>query len=314
MQVWAVQGLGGFSASASLDSEIRQRATATTFFHQMALGVSSFGKHRSDRVLLDKLGRLVTPMNTAGMAETDDFPVTSFPFVQASIVVTEYGNAVEWTEKLETFSQWSAGQMVGMVLRQDQIEGLDRVAYAAYALGRVIYTPLTASTGTISTSGTPGAVAGSAMTVAHARDISDYMRSTLRVPAMANGDYFSIAHVDHARGIKDSSEFIDVAKYATPEKLFESEIGKYASIRYVEENNVLVSPAGTNTAGFAQAVYFGSDNVLEAVALAPHLRYKIPQGYGRDRGEAHFYIGGFVQVWNFANDGGEEHQVRADSL
>jgi N4-gp56 family major capsid protein len=314
VQVWAMQGQGGFSATASLDSEIRQRATATTFFHQFALAVSSFGKHRADRVLVDKLGRLVTAMNPAGMAETDDFPTTDFPFVQASIVVTEYGNAVEWTEKLETFAQWSAGQMVGMVLRQDQIEGLDKVANAAYALGKVIYTPLSASTGTVSTSGTPGAVAGSPMTVAHARDVSDYLRAVLKAPAMANGDYVCIANVDHARGIKDSSEFQDVSRYATPEKLFESEVGKYASIRFVEENNVTVSPAGTSNVGFAQAYYFGSDNVLEAVALAPHLRYKIPQGWGRDRGEAHFYIGGFVQIWNFANDGGEEHQVRADSL
>src|SRR5262249_11673685 len=151
------------------------------------------------------------------------FPTTDFPFVQASIVVTEYGNAVEWTEKFETFAQWSAGQMVGMVLRQDQIEGLDKVAYAAYALGKVIYTPLSASTGTVSTSVTPSAVTGSPYTVAHARDCSDYLRSTLKAPAMANGDYIGIGHVDFVRGIKDSSEFQDVSRYATPEKLFESE-------------------------------------------------------------------------------------------
>jgi len=314
MQVWAVQGQGGYSAVASLDSEIRQRATASTFFHQMTVTVSSFGKHKADRVYIDKLGRLVTPMNVSGLGETDDIPATSFPFVQASVVVTEYGNAVEWTEKFETFAQWSAPQMVGMVLRQDQIEGLDKVAFAAYALGKVVYTPITASTGVISTTGTPGAVAGSLMTTAHVRDISDYMRATLKCPAMANGDYFCVACTDHTRGIKETTEFIDVAKYATPEKLFDNEIGKYASVRFVEENNAITTPAGTNVVGFGPGYYFGSDNVLEAVALAPHLRMKIPQGYGRDRGLAHFYLGGFVQVWNFTNDGGEEHQVRADSL
>lgn len=312
-QVWAVSQFGGLSASASLDLEIRQRATATTFFHQLTTSVSSFGKHRSDRVLLDKLGRLVNPMNQSGIGETDDIPATVFPFVQASVVVTEYANAVEWTEKLETLAQWSAGQMVGMVLRQDQIEGLDKVAYAAYALGKVIYTPITASTGTISTSGTPGAVAGSVMTVSHARDVSDYLRAN-KVPAMSNGDYFCICGTDHARGIKDSTEFVEVSKYATPEKLFDSEIGKYASIRYVEENNIFTGPSGTNTVGFQGGVYFGSDNVVEAVAIAPHLRYKVPQGYGRDRGEAHYAMLGMVQVWNFASDSGEEHQVQAASL
>lgn len=312
MQVWAINGLGGYSAAASIDAELRQRATSTTFFHQMAMGVSSYGKHRSDRILIDKLGRVATPMSTTGMGESDNFPTTTAPIVQTQVVATEYGNAIEWTEKLETFAQWGIGQMMAMALRQDQIEGLDRVAYNAYALGKVIYTPTTASQGLISTTGTAAAVAGSAATVAHAKDTSDYMR-TNKVPPMAGGDYFAICHTDAVRGIKDSTEFIQVAAYHAPEKLFDSEVGKYASIRWVEENNVLVSPAGTNLAGFAQAVVFGSDNVIEAVAVAPHLRFKVPQEYGRDRGEAHYYVGGLAQVWQFGTDGGEEHQVRWDS-
>jgi N4-gp56 family major capsid protein len=312
-QLWAVSQYGGISASASLDLELRQKATASTFFHQATTSVSSYGKGRSDRVLLDKLGRLVTPMNTAGQGETDDIPATVFPIVQASVIAIEYANAVEWTEKLDTFAQWDFGQMAGMALRQDQIEGLDKVAYAAYALGKVIYTPITASTGTFSTSGVAGAVAGSVMTVFHVRDVTDYLR-TNKVPAMADGDYLCIAGVDHCRGIKDSSEFVDVAKYATPEKLFDSEIGKYASCRFCEENNIFTTASGTNTMGFQGGVYFGSDNVVEAVAIAPHLRYKVPQGYGRDRGEAHYALLGMVQVWNFSSDSGEEHQVQAASL
>jgi N4-gp56 family major capsid protein len=295
-----------------VDSELRQRATATTFFHQSTLGCGTYGKHRADRVLFDKMQRPGTAMNTAGIGETEDIPVTDFVIVQGQVIATEYGNAVEWTEKLDTFSQWSVGDMVAAVLRQDQIEGLDKVAYAAYALGRVIYTPLTASSGSFSTTGTAAAVGGSQVTVAHVKDISDYMR-TNKIPGLSSGDYVAIVHVDHARGIKDSTEFIDVSKYHMPERLYDSELGKYAGVRFLEENNVLISPAGTSTVT-AQGVYFGSDNVIEAVAVGPHLRQKIPQLYGRDRGEAHFYMGGFAQVWSFNTDGGEEHQVRVDSL
>jgi len=311
-QVWSVPALGGFSATASIDAELRQRATHTTYFHQMTLGAASYGKHRSDKLLFDKIGRLSTPLNVAGIGETDPVPETTFPLVQGTIQTTEYANSVAWTEKLETYSQFPIGQMVALALRQDQIEGLDKVAFAGYALGRVVYTPLTASTGTFSTTGTAGAVAGSAMTISHVKDISDFMRVN-SIPAMSEGCYFCIAHVDHVRGIKDSSEFVEVSKYHQPDKLFYSEIGKYAAVRFVEENNALASPAGTNTAGFAQAIYFGADNVLEAVAQAPHLRYGIPQDFGRDRREGSFYIGGFVLAWRFDTDGGEEHQVRADS-
>jgi len=276
----------------------------------MALGMSSYGKHRSDRILFDKLGRVVSSLNTSGIGELDDIPVTSVPFVQGSVIATEYANAIEWTEKLETFSQFPIGTSVALALRQDQLEGLDRVAFAAYNLGKVVYTPATATTGTFSTSGTASIVAGSPITVSHVKDISDYMR-TNKVPPLANGKYFAIVHVDHARGIKDSSEFLSVHFYRDQERLFDSEIGEYAGVRFVEENNALSSPAGTGQC--AQGIYFGADNVVEGVAVAPHLRYKIPTGYGRDRGEASYAILGFTQVWNFSSDS-EEHQVRVDSL
>lgn len=313
MQVWANSTLGGYSAVPSLDAELRQRATATTYFHQLSLALTSYGRHRADRVYFDKIGRMVTPLSTSGIGELDDIPVSGFPWVQGSVITGEYANAVEWTEKLEQYSQFPIGQSVAMVLRQDQIEQLDKVAFAAYNAGRVCYTPLTASTGQFATGGAATAVAGSAMTVAHVKDITDYLR-TNRVPPMGGGKYVSIAHVDHMRGIKDSSEFIQVHAFHDQDRLFDHEVGEYAGVRFLEENNALSSPAGTNTAGFAQAIYQGSDNVVEAVAVAPHLRYKIPTGYGRDRGMASYFIGGFAQVWAFNTDGGEEHQVRADSL
>lgn len=311
-QVWQTNALGGYSATASLDSELRQRATATTYMDQFALGLPSYGKHRADRILFDKIGRAVTPLATAGIGELSDIPVTTFPWVQGSVIATEYANAIEWTEKLETFSQYPIGQSVALVLRQDQIEGLDKVAEAAYALGRVFYTPTTATTGTFSTAGTAAAVAGSAMTVSHVKDITDYLR-TNKTPPMAGGKYVAICAVDHARGIKDSNEFISVHVYHDQEKLFDSEIGEYAGVRFLEENNCLSSPAGTNTAGFAEAYYIGADNVVKGVAVAPHLRYKIPVGYGRDRGEASYALLGYQQVWAFNTDS-EEHQVHADSL
>jgi N4-gp56 family major capsid protein len=313
VQVWATNSLGGFSATASLDAELRQRATASTYFHQFALGITSYGRHRGDRVLFDKLGRMVTPLPTSGIGELDDIPVSAFPWVQGQVITTEFANAVEWTEKLDQYSQFPIGTSVAMVLRQDQLEQLDKVAFAAYAAGRVVYTPLTASSGSFATAGVAGATAGSAMTVAHVKDITDFFRVN-KVPPMAGGKYVGICHIDHVRGIKDSSEFIQVHTFNGNEKLFDHEVGEYAGVRFLEENNALASPAGTNSAGFAQAIYQGSDNIVEAIAVAPHLRYKIPTGYGRDRGMASYAILGFTQVWSFNTDSGEEHQVRADSL
>lgn len=258
---------------------------------------------------------MATPLNTGGIGESDPVPESTFPIVQGSVVVGEFANSVSWTERLDTFSQFPIGQMVGNVLRQDQIEGLDKVAFAAYQLGRVVYTPLTATTGAFSTTGSAAAVAGAVMGPSHVRDITDRLRGSggSPVPPLLDADYMCIAHIDHVRGLKDSNEFIEVSKYAQPERIFRSEIGRYAGARFVEENNAFTSPAGTNSVGFASGIYFGSDNVLEAVAQAPHLRLGIPVDFGRDRREGSFYMGGFSIVWRFDSDS-EEHQVRADSL
>ena len=177
----------------------------------------------------------------------------------------------------------------------------------------MVYTPLTATTGSFSTTGTAGATAASQATTFHVRDVSDYMR-TNRVPPLLDGDYMNICHVDFARGIKDASEFVTVSTYAQPERLFRSEIGRYGGQRFVEENNALSSPAGTNTVGFAQAVVIGADAVMEAVVQAPHLRYGLPVDFGRDKREASYYMGGFVRIWDYTSDSGEDHEVRYDSL
>jgi len=312
-QVWGIFSQGGALATPSIDYTLRQRATHTTYFHQSTVSIGSYGKHRSDKVLLDKVGRMQTALDTAGIGEADPVPESSFPIVQTTVSTGEFANSVSWTERLDTYSQFPVSQMVANVLRQDQIEGLDKVAFAAYALGRVVYTPQTATLGVFSTTGTAAIVATAPMGLPHVRDITDRLRNT-SVPPLLDADYLCIASVSHVRNIKDSTEFLEASKYAQPERLYRSEVGRYGGVRFVEENNALPSIAGTNSVLFGPAVYMGADNVVEAVAQAPHLRYGIPVDFGRDRREGSFYIGGFQIVWRFDQDGGEEHEVRADSL
>ena len=63
----------------SIDNELRQRATKTTYFYQMSQGLASYGKHRSASILFDKIGRVVTSLNTSGIGELDPIPVSQDP-------------------------------------------------------------------------------------------------------------------------------------------------------------------------------------------------------------------------------------------
>ena len=44
------------------------------------------------------------------------------------------------------------------------------------------------------------------------------------------------------------------------------------------------------------AVFFGEDTVAEAIAVPEEIRGKIPGDFGRDRGIAWYYLGGFGLV------------------
>jgi hypothetical protein len=59
-------------------------------------------------------------------------------------------------------------------------------------------------------------------------------------------------------------------------------------------------------------MFFGSDPVIQAVAIPEEVRAKIPQDYGRDKGIAWYALLGFQRVWDFSTDG-EDHIVRVTS-
>ena len=81
--------------------------------------------------------------------------------------------------------------------------------------------------------------------------------------------------------------------------IMNGEIGRYDGVRFVEQTHI-AKGTGMGTAGVAWtnsksdwALFFGEDTVAEAVAVPEEIRGKIPGDYGRDRGVAWYYLGGF---------------------
>ena len=76
------------------------------------------------------------------------------------------------------------------------------------------------------------------------------------------------------------------------------EIGRYDGVRFVEQTHKAKASIGTATSAWTNgksdwAVFFGEDTVAEAVAVPEEIRGKIPGDFGRDRGIAWYYLGGF---------------------
>ena len=92
------------------------------------------------------------------------------------------------------------------------------------------------------------------------------------------------------------------------------EIGRYENVRYVEQTNIA---KGIGTTGIASGstggdmtawsqgksdwiFFFGNDTVAEAVAVPEEMRGKIPTDFGRSKGVAWYYLGGFGIVHTLA--------------
>ncbi|HIJ84227.1 MAG TPA: hypothetical protein HPQ00_08485, partial [Magnetococcales bacterium] len=86
--------------------------------------------------------------------------------------------------------------------------------------------------------------------------------------------------------------------------------------RFVEQNGIAKGVGTTKGSAWANgndAVYFfGRDTVAEAVGVPEEIRGKIPGDFGRDRGIAWYYLGGFgichtqaaqarILMWDSAN-------------
>jgi len=125
-------------------------------------------------------------------------------------------------------------------------------------------------------------------------------------------NYVCIASVNAVRGLKDDSKWEDAAKYGDPERLFSGEVGRYYGVRFIEENNALSNILGSG-AQYGEAVFFGADAVMEGIAIPEEVRAKTPTDYGRSKGLAWYFLGGFKKIWDYTDDG-EYHIVHITSL
>ena len=252
-------------------------------------------------------------MNTAGgsISELQNMPETFMAFTQGSLVVNEFGNSIPWTGKLEDLSEFDVENIWLRGLRDDAAKTLDKQV-GQYFQGvqgtiKLIYTPTgtdAAPTATWDTDGANDEVAGRNVSTFDVKEIVDNMKSPYLVPFYDGENYIAIVSVKFGRRIKDDPDFEDAVKYGDPERLFTGEIGRYYGVRFIEETNVLANLLGATPSVYnGEAVFFGADAVIEGIVVPLEMRMKIPTDYGRDKGLAWYFMGGWTQTFQTANNG-----------
>jgi hypothetical protein len=136
------------------------------------------------------------------------------------------------------------------------------------------------------------------------------------IPPFLDDDYVAISRPGTYRNFKNSLESIKQYTETGLGHIFKGEIGRYESIRFVEQtfipeggaiDSTTFNPRTEtsdpwNNAKSSWIFFLGEDTAAEAVVIGEEIRAKLPGDYGRSKGIAWYYLGGYGIVHDDATN------------
>ncbi len=214
------------------------------------------------------------------------------------------GNAVPYTGMLDNLSKHPVQEIINKVLKNDCKKALDRQAWAQFVTCLLQVAPLNGTDTqsiTLTTNGTCSTTNNVALGKNHVKSIVDTMKER-NIPPYMGDEYFSIAWPTTYRQLKNDLEPVYQYRDMGFQMIYNGEIGKYEGVRFIEQTEVPHGiPSNSNqtftawTNGKSDwAFFFGEDTVAEAIVVPEEMRGAIPSDYGRSKGIAWYYLGGFA--------------------
>ena len=308
-QLWSTNTLGGYFYSLNLSKELRTALQPMTKFRQFCdvKDATMSGKGKGNTFTWDVVSDITRGDRT--LTETNTMGEGQFTITQGTLTVTEDGHSVPYSGKLELLSQFAIKKPIMTALKNDATKQFDALAYTQFNATPLRVAGTSSTTVTLSTGGTCTATNSQAFNSNHAKLIADTMRER-NIPGYEGDDYFAIAWPSTLRTLKNSMETLHQYTPEGLQNIRNGEIGRYEKMRFIEQTSIphggaadsTTHNAFTNTAdawngGFSDWIFFfGEDTVAEAIVVPEEIRAKIPTDYGRSKGVAWFYLGGFGLV------------------
>lgn len=300
-QLWAVNSAGGYMYSDNLSRELRMEVQPIVKFRQFCdiKDAAHQGLHRGDTFHWNVYSDVTTQGTT--LVETATIPETGFTITQGTLTITEAGNSVPYTGKLDDLSEQPVKEIIRKVLKTDAKKAFDNLAAAQFNETPLRAVGVTTASVAYTTNGTATATNNAGLGKENLKSVVDWMKER-NIPAYVNDDYYCLAWPTTLRTLKNDLESIKQYVDSGFQMIMNGEVGRYEGVRFVEQTHI-AKGTGMGTAGQAWtnsasdwAVLFGEDTVAEAIAIPEEIRGKIPGDFGRDRGIAWYYLGGFGLV------------------
>lgn len=299
-QVWATNSLGGYMFSETLSDVLRFAVQPLVKFRQFAdiKDAAVQGKGKGDTFHWNVFSDVATQGTT--IAETSTMPQTNYTITQGTMTIGEMGNSVPYSGKLDDLSKQPVMEVIDKVLKNDAKKAFDIAANAQFNATPLRVVPTggtTTDSVVLTTNGTATATNNVALGKDHIKAIVDLMKER-NIPPYVGDDYLAIGHPTTFRTLKNDLETIHQYVDQGFRMIMNGEIGRYESTRFVEQTNI--AKAAWTNAKSNWAYFFGQDTVAEGIATAEEMRGMIPADYGRSRGVAWYYLGGFGIVHTVA--------------
>lgn len=299
-QVWVTNTVGGYLSAKNLSKVLRHAVQPMVKFRQFAdaKDATMGGLHKGQIFTWDVFSDVANQGTV--LTETSTMPQTNFTITQGTLTMQEYGNSVPYTGVLDDLSELPVREIINKVMKNDARKAFDTAAYTEFNKTqlRVVATGGTATDAvTLTTNGTATLTNNVALGKNHVKAISDLMKER-NIPPYSGDDYLAIAHPSTYRTFKNDLEAVHQYTERGFGLILNGEIGRYEGMRFVEQT--FIAKSSWTNAKSNWAFFFGEDTVAEAIGTPEEIRGKIPDDYGRGRGVAWYYLGGYALVHNLA--------------
>lgn len=278
-QVWQTSALGGFMWAPNLSRKLRTALQPMVRYRQFADAREAFGLGKGETFNWNVYSDVQDQGGT--LAETATMPESNYTITQSSLIITEFGNSVPYTKKLDDLSEHPVTEIIHKVLKNDARKALDAATNAQWELTPIRVVGDSATTISVTENGIPSGAPTGEFLDTHSKLIADEMAER-DIPTFDGNNYFAIARPTTLRAFKDNLETIHQYVSEGWHVIMNGEKGRHEGIRYTEQTNI-PNEGWANSDGI---FFFGADTVVEAFAIPEEIRGKIPTDYGRSRGIA----------------------------
>lgn len=309
--LWAVNSLGGYQYSLELSDILRTAVQPLVKFRQFcdAKDFTDKGLHKGQLFTWNVYNDVATGGTV--LTETSTLPQSNYTIAQGTGTVLELGLSVPYTGFLDNLSKHPVQEIINKVLKNDAKKALDGQAWFQFYSTPLKVVP-TGGTDTqnvvLTTNGTATLTNSVNMRKNHIKSIVDAMKER-NIPPYLGDEYFGVAWPSTWRPVKNDLESVYQYRDEGFQMIYNGEIGKFEGVRFIEQTNISKGnyagsggyQVATNFTTWTNALsdnafFFGEDTVAEAIVVPEEMRGAIPSDYGRNKGIAWYYVGGFALV------------------